>query len=434
MIIASSLKKNNYKRSRIMEKRSLSELIQQTQIAMQRLNYSDQIMRYNNKIFKEVIEFAASIGEKEFSEPLGERFLLERYNYPNSNRINDMPYRTTVAARAIRKLSEYQLYGGFYRKRASRKTVDWAMEDIPIIKAFIKKMSNRDTVEKTKITNLFRIQKFYDFLHSAGVTSISGITVEILSAYSLSMQGDAPRYAQDKITTLRHYLRYLYNNGHIESDFSKALPRISTPRNKNIPAIWDEADVDKLLRSVDRSSPAGKRDYAIFVLTTGLGLRAADINNLQLSNLNWSRKEIEVSQQKTGKINVFPMTDEVGWALIDYLRYGRPQSDQPYVFLTANAPYTKFGDVTATSILKRYMQRCGIHENVSGISKGMHSLRHSLARKLLDKDTPLELIANIMGHTQIVSSSPYLKIDINGLRECALSLEEVKRYATPSNS
>jgi site-specific recombinase XerD len=248
------------------------------------------------------------------------------------------------------------------------------------------------------------------------------------------MQGDAPRYAQDKITTLRHYLRYLYNNGHIESDFSKALPRISTPRNKNIPAIWDEADVDKLLRSVDRSSPAGKRDYAIFVLTTGLGLRAADINNLQLSNLNWSRKEIEVSQQKTGKINVFPMTDEVGWALIDYLRYGRPQSDQPYVFLTANAPYTKFGDVTATSILKRYMQRCGIHENVSGISKGMHSLRHSLARKLLDKDTPLELIANIMGHTQIVSSSPYLKIDINGLRECALSLEEVKRYATPSNS
>lgn len=412
----------------------LAQLVQQTKSAMQSLCYSDETIRMASLIFNEFIEYVTKAGEDEFSEELGDSFLSERYNCSYECKVRELPYKTAAALRAIRKLSEYKAYGGFYRVRRTNDSLEWAMNDTSVIKAFIGSMANADTAEQTKKTNLYRIQKFYDFLRSTGTTSVEEVKAEILSAYALSMHGDSKRYAQDKINTLRHYLRYLYNHGYVKIDFSKALPRISAPRNKNIPAIWSNEDVEKLLKNVDRSSPVGRRDYAIFLLTTELGLRASDISDLKLSNLNWTRKEIEVSQHKTKKINVCPMTDDAGWGLIDYIRHGRPKSDLPYVFLTATAPYTKLGSTAAVGSLKRHMQSCGIHESTKGVSKGMHALRHSLARKLLDQNVPLELISDVMGHTQITSSSPYLKVDIEGLRQCTLSLKEVEQYVATSKS
>ncbi len=411
-----------------MENESLFELIQQTTQAMKLLGYSEKTIQAHRRIFDKLTSFAELNSEDSFSEILGTRFLKEKYEYPPNVKITRLPGKTRDAANAIRKLGEYQGYGGFVKRGNNECKTDWALDDYHFVNAFVKKMGTSDTVEQTKTTNLFRIKKFYDFLNCRGIASVKNIPPKTISEYALSMQGDARRYAQDKLYSLRQYLSYLYKNDHIEVDLSTAVPRIVAPRNKNIPAIWSNDELKKLLGSMDRSSPAGKRDYAVLVLTAELGLRASDVGNLKLSNLNWDRKEIEVSQHKTGVINICPMTDEIGWALIDYIRFARPKSDLPYVFLTCNAPYSKFGDTTAVTMLKRKMQQCGIHESTAGISKGMHSLRHTLARKLLEKDVPLELIADIMGHTQVKSSSPYLKVDINGLRGCALSLQEVRDY------
>jgi integrase/recombinase XerD len=219
-------------------------------------------------------------------------------------------------------------------------------------------------------------------------------------------------------------LRYLHLYGHVQKDYSALIPRVTSVENASVPMIWSENDISKLLQSVDQSSPVGKRNYAILILCTELGLRACDIDNLKLTDIDWSKKEINIVQEKTGVLNTCPLTNAAGWAVINYLRYGRPKSKEPYVFLTCNAPYRKLGPSTATTMLKQQMRLAGIKPSSKVSKTGIHSLRHSLARRLLDKDIPLELVSEIMGHTEIVSSSPYLKIDVAGLRMCALSLSK----------
>jgi site-specific recombinase XerD len=393
-----------------MDKKILPELNKAVIEKMRVSGYREQTVKVFGYRFNEFLKYAEEQGEKYYSEELAERYLKEKYNFPSPEINTRPPNMTYTAVRALRKLGDYQLYGAFRRKRQSIYDNAWAMEDMHIIEAFINKMSKTDTAENTKKRALFDVQQFYDFIRIKGLTKISDITSEIMGSYTLSVQGDTLRYAKTKMATLKNYFRYLYQNGFIDRDFSGSVPKVIAPRNKTIPAIWTNDDVEKLLRVIDRASPIGKRDYAIFMLVSILGIRASDVNGLLLSQLNWQRKEINTTQQKTGKINVSPMTDEVGWAIIDYLRFARPKSDLPQVFLTLNAPYTALASTTAITRLKKYMQKAGLHETQGDIAKGMHSLRHSFARKLLDENIELDLLADIMGHTKIKSSSHTSKL------------------------
>lgn len=149
-----------------------------------------------------------------------------------------------------------------------------------------------------------------------------------------------------------------------------------------------------------------------------------DVSSLRLDSLKWERNELELIQHKTGNRAIYPLLEDVGWAIIDYIKYGRPKVESPFLFLTVNAPYTPMKARSIGCILDRNRARCGI-EKKNGAVSGMHSLRHALARRLLEQGTELSTVANIMGHTSYASTSPYLKVDIEGLRECALSLEEV---------
>ena len=102
------------------------------------------------------------------------------------------------------------------------------------------------------------------------------------------------------------------------------LPRVKAPARKSLPAIWTKQDVEKLLSCIDRDNPVGKRDYASYIIAAELGLLVYDINNLRLDNLKWDSNTIEITQCKTGKLNVLPMTPPIGWALIDYLKLNTP--------------------------------------------------------------------------------------------------------------
>ncbi|NMA48196.1 MAG: tyrosine-type recombinase/integrase, partial [Tissierellia bacterium] len=157
-----------------------------------------------------------------------------------------------------------------------------------------------------------------------------------------------------------------------------------------------------------------------------LGIRAGDIKSMKLSSLDWKDMKINIIQEKTGVKETFPILKDVGWALIDYLKNGRPTAcDSPYIFLRLKAPYEEFGkDANLHNIISKYTRRAGItipKEN----RHGLHSLRHSLASTLLAQGTPLPIITEILGHMDPKSTSIYLRTDMNGLKECALDPEEV---------
>ncbi|QSO48603.1 tyrosine-type recombinase/integrase [Alicyclobacillus mengziensis] len=119
-----------------------------------------------------------------------------------------------------------------------------------------------------------------------------------------------------------------------------------------------------------------------------------------------------------------PLTTEVGWAVIDYLRYGRPKIDSPYVFLKHMAPFGPFSEGDhLNQLIKRYMELA--HLPTLKKRRGMHSLRHTMASVLLEKDTPLSTISDILGHVDTDSTAVYLKVDVNKLRDCSLDIDEV---------
>jgi site-specific recombinase XerD len=148
---------------------------------------------------------------------------------------------------------------------------------------------------------------------------------------------------------------------------------------------------------------------------------------LKLNDLNWNTKTIEVHQSKTGGHISYPILNDIGWALIDYLKNGRPNTESPFIFTRLVAPYEAFGEnANLHNIISKYTRLAGI-KIPRGARHGMHSLRHTLASTLLEQGTPLPVISAILGHLNSKSTNIYLQRGISGLKQCALDPEEVFR-------
>jgi integrase len=157
-------------------------------------------------------------------------------------------------------------------------------------------------------------------------------------------------------------------------------------------------------------------------------MRCADIKSLKMENFHWAEKKLVFIQSKTRTPLSLPLTQEVGWAVIEYLKHGRPKVDSPYIFVRHLAPFTTFSeDDHLNQLIKRYMELA--HLPTLKKRRGMHSLRHTMASVLLEKDTPLSTISDILGHADADSTAVYLKVDMKKLKECALTFEEGMSHA-----
>lgn len=134
------------------------------------------------------------------------------------------------------------------------------------------------------------------------------------------------------LTTLRVFLRFLFLNQNTQEDLSLKVPKQKKYYYPPIPSVWKQEDVVSMLENIDRGNPTGKRDYAILLLVARLGIRAGDIKSLKLTDLDWENKTIVLKQNKTKRMVSYPILNDIGWALIDYLKEARPVSDSPFVF------------------------------------------------------------------------------------------------------
>lgn len=144
---------------------------------------------------------------------------------------------------------------------------------------------------------------------------------------------------KDGWAVIRMFLRYLNCAGLINRDFSTIIPHFK--RAFRLPSTYTEDEVSRFEGAIDTNSKIGKRDYTMLLLATRLGMRSGDIANLTFSSLDFGNDTISITQEKTSEPLVLPMIPAVKTALADYLKNGRPKSDQPYVFMRANAPFEK---------------------------------------------------------------------------------------------
>lgn len=217
-------------------------------------------------------------------------------------------------------------------------------------------------------------------------------------------------------TALRSFLRYVCYRGEGMPDLVAAVPTVANWSMTSLPRAISAEQVSQLLNSIDRSTAMGRRDYAILLLFARLGLRLSEVAFLELDDIDWASGSLHLLT-KGGMRNTFPLSPEVGAAIADYLRHGRPRCSSRRVFLRVRAPIGGFRSVAGIgSVVRHVIERAG----VDAPTRGAHQFRHGLATRMLRHGASLTEIGDILGHRHPDTTRIYTRIDLEALRSLAL--------------
>jgi site-specific recombinase XerD len=218
------------------------------------------------------------------------------------------------------------------------------------------------------------------------------------------------------------FLRFLIARGQCPVGLDAAIPTVADWRLASLPRYLPPEDVERLIASCDRTSAVGRRDRAILLLLARLGLRAGDIVHLRLNDIDWKSASIQVCGKTCHPMRL-PLTQEVGQAIVTYLKEGRPRTNTDAVFILCRAPFSPLGDSSTVSmIVAKAFRRAGVVRPSRGAA---HLLRHSLATSLLRQGASLQDIATILRHRSLETTRIYAKVDIPSLRQIAQPWPEV---------
>ena len=405
---------------------TIRELAAKVLEELKRLNYSYNTICQFRAAFNRITAFADEMGIEHFTEEFGRAYLAKKYNCTIDYYQEAYPKNAKHPIRCIRLLGDYQLHGVIIRRIVKKKGYVKPPQFEDILNAYEKECSDNEYSSRGMRARLQRLFFFIDYLALRDVQDIKNITPEIICDYVKTICHHHEKSMSSILTTLRVFLRFLYLNSFIDTDLSVSVPKQNKHYYPSVPTTWKPEDVKRMLESIDRGNPLGKRDFAILLLVAKLGIRVGDIKSMKLTALDWRSMKIRITQQKTGVQTTFPILNDIGWALIDYLKNGRPaECCSPYLFVRLRAPYEAFGkDANLHNIITKHTRAAGITVP-KGNRQGLHSLRHTLASTLLEQGTPLSVISEILGHIDAKSTAVYLRTDMKGLKECTLDLEGV---------
>jgi site-specific recombinase XerD len=411
-----------------MEKKTLKELVHDLEQELLRLGYTKGSMTFYKSRWQMLLAFAQDQGENYYSERLGIDFVEKRFNILKKDFGGILKQSEVQNLRIIRMLGDFQLHNTVLRRYYKHKEILHNPYFIEVINDFKKYCVNKDYSSVTVEHYTKQSAKFLDYADSQSIESCGSIDLILINNYIKTLAGYTYKTVEQQLCSLRSFFKHLYIKELIATDYSLRIPMVQSRKQTRIPSAWVVSDLKKLIAAIDRGSPMGKRDYAIVLLACRLGLRVSDIKKLMFDNFHWENNELVFIQSKTRNILSLPLTQDVGWAIIDYLKYGRPKVESSYVFIRHLAPFLPFSEADHLSqMIAKYMRLA--HIPVSSKKKvGMHSLRHTVASLLLENDTPLPIISDILGHVDTESTAVYLKVDINKLKQCPLDIKEVAVY------
>ena len=327
---------------------------------------------------------------------------------------------------ALRILNQYALYGSLPPKRYTPQ-IELPGKFEKILNGYEKYcFEQRGYSASTIYHRKYQVVKFLAFLTDNLGIELNELKAKHLSAFFEDRCHWKPTEIARISSSLKSFLNYLWISNIIPKDPSPALPKARIWRDAHIPTVWNKKETKAILSAVERSSPKGKRDYAILLLADRLGLRSCDIRNLKIDDLKWSKSRIEIVQRKTKQPLVLPLLEDIGEAIIDYLRDARPKSNYREVFLRMNAPFKPFFSSSALyTIFDFYRRRAKVTAPLG--HRGMHSLRHTAATRMLEKSIPIEIISEVLGHVSVESTRIYTKVDIKALRSVALNPDSLEK-------
>lgn len=405
---------------------SLDTLIDHAYQRLGELGYSTDARQHFRGTWRRVKAFADKQGETRFSHELGCAF-LESCGIP----LTGTPEGTQSSwhrhiRMAVRVLEEFSVHGSWRRRRAVLDSVPFpkTLRDLPEVM-----LDHWKTTRGASPTTLYRMRRklleWSVYAADHGLEHWRDLTRSLVTSYFTSVLHFSPRTVQHYRSVLRQFLQFGWREGVFSTDLSQVVPAVRLPIERRLPTVWSEAEVKAVLAAVDQGSPLGKRDYAILLLVAHLGLRAGEIRQLRLDDFQWETAVIHVWQPKTQKQVILPLSAEVGQAVIAYLQSGRPPTSHREIFLRHNAPFGPFAaNDNLHSLVVKYRRLAGIPAPQFS-PEGIHSLRHTLATRMLSQGTRLETIAAILGHASVDTTRLYTRVDLDALRAAALDPERV---------
>lgn len=326
-------------------------------------------------------------------------------------------------ARAIRMIQDF-LHHEEPKRRYVNHPFDCPTSYQAILSRYETLMKNDQKSYGTIRTRSGRMKVFFVFLAGRECVVLQNTTPELFTDYVSSLND---RYSsQGKASllyTIRNFFSYDEFSEMLTFDPLPFLSGIHSRKHERLPSFYTAEEVKRILNAVNRSTPWGKTAYLMMILACVYGLRSSDIKALRFDDINWESRTITIIQFKTHKSVSLPITDEILFALLDYIKNARPRVDNPNVFIRLRKPYIPYSmnDHFGDKILP-YFEIAGV--DTKGKHHGLHSLRHSLATNLLKTGTPVNEIAVILGHTSAASTKTYVWSDIEHLRIAALEVPE----------
>jgi site-specific recombinase XerD len=371
------------------------------------LGFKPNTIRSYRRILGKIATFMNEAGITDYSREIGIRYIsgcMEK----NIDYASPLHPAETV----VRRLDDL-LAGGICLHRRSIEAPQCPPIFTEQLDRYIDRMRFRGKMESTIKNRKRYCVQFLRYLEKAGVTTLSDIHSKDVHGAFLDSNSKGS-FRQSVVP----FLKYLHKEGIHGNDLSECVPGVRKPQP--MPSVYSEDEIATVLSCIDQSAPNGKRDYAIIIIASHLGFRASDISALTMGNFDFKTKTVHLTQQKTGALLQVVLLAEVEEALLRYVELARPTSNSEQIFLRRRAPHIPLNPGAIYEIVRSRLNEAGIDS--SGKKRGPHSLRMSLATKLLSDNVPYAAIQKILGHESPESTKHYAKMDTAMLRRCALEV------------
>lgn len=371
------------------------------------LGYAESTHRVRGLRLKPLIKYMDLHSIEFYTPEIGQSFLIEY----NQTKPSSESMRTEVHL-IVTLLNE--IYGDIPPRKQKESKLNPLYGDMAhAAEEFLLYQKDVKRLREASISNHRRIlSRFTQKMDLLGVKWESlqyNDLIEFLSSRSNSKV--------DIFSTVKGFMSFAYKRGITRRDLSLEIKSFSPPRKEKIPSFYTPEEVLKVENTVDRRTSTGKRDYAMMLLASRLGLRASDICRLEFRNIDWDKNQISLIQYKTNRTVTLPLLPEVGEAIVEYVKYARPQSAFKKIFLNMVHPHYPCKRETITDVVHSYFIKSGVE--CKGKRKGPHTLRHSLATAMLNEGAVLPVISECLGHSSTQSTMHYLNVAIGSLLQCS---------------
>ena len=396
---------------------SFLQLLDSARAYMESHGFSYTSVSNHMRTWRSVYNFALSKGINQYSAELAEQYMQEKYGISIGENAGDdvvLSVYMTQKIRALRSLTDFSLTGFVFKQTRGEKII-WSKDYQKPCETYMNHLRSLGYKDITNHKHELILHRFVCFLESNNI-KLHELKAENIYEYFKTLTSYAKGHLANVRLTLVHALRDFYVAGFCTEDLSPFVPMVRYYSKSKIEKTWSENEITAMLDCIDRANPIGKRDYAIMLIAANLGLRTSDILSLTMDNFNWRSNELRIIQIKTNEPLSLPITKQIGEAVIDYWKNGRPDTVAKEIFVQHTLPFVYH-------IFNKYCNASGIKIPYKR-QHGLHSLRHSLASRLLEKDIPVNVIGNILGHVDSNSAKNYIRIDIEKLRQCSLEVPE----------